>query len=168
MIEKKICLLGDFAVGKTSLVRRFVHGTFSEKYLTTVGVKIDRKNITVGGDAVSLIVWDLAGDDGFCRVAKSYLRGAAGGLLVVDGTRRSTLARAIAIRRTLHEVVGEVPVHVLLNKVDIEASWEIGISDLEPLASTVPPVKTSALSGDGVENAFQVLAGAILERDGAR
>ncbi|MFN6951418.1 MAG: Rab family GTPase, partial [Albidovulum sp.] len=86
MIQKKICLLGAFAVGKTSLVARFVRSTFSDKYLTTVGVKIDRKDLDLPGTPVTLMLWDLAGEDEFNTVQMSYLRGSAGLLIVADGT----------------------------------------------------------------------------------
>ncbi len=78
MIQKKICMLGGYAVGKTSLVQRFVKGIFSEKYLTTVGVKIDKKVVQVGGREVSLILWDLHGEDDFQQVQMSYMRGGFG------------------------------------------------------------------------------------------
>ena len=82
MTSKKICMLGSFAVGKTSLVSQFVSSIFSDKYLSTVGVKVDRKSVSVKGQDVTLMLWDLYGEDGFQRVQKSYLRGASGYLLV--------------------------------------------------------------------------------------
>ncbi len=89
-IQKKVCLLGDFAVGKTSLVRRFVEGRFDDKYLSTIGVKISRKTLARPYGALHLIVWDLAGGEEF-GAESSYLRGAAGALIVGDLTRRETL-----------------------------------------------------------------------------
>jgi len=100
ILQKKVCLLGDFGVGKTSLVRRVVKNEFSEKYLTTVGVKMDTKLITVNDElAVKLIIWDIAGEGCLKKVAQTYLRGAAGFLLVVDGTRSSTLDCAINMKK---------------------------------------------------------------------
>ena len=95
MIQKKICMLGTFAVGKTSLVARYVHSMFSEDYQTTVGVKIDRKLVDLDDQQLTLMLWDLHGDDEFQRMRVSYLRGAAGYLLVCDGTRRSTFDHAL-------------------------------------------------------------------------
>src|SRR6187455_2295151 len=94
MIHKKICMLGGFAVGKTSLVAQYVTSLFSDKYLSTVGVKIDKKQIAVDGRDVTLMLWDVAGQDDFQSVQESQLRGMAGYLLVVDGTRRATLETA--------------------------------------------------------------------------
>ena len=81
MIQKKVCLLGGFAVGKTSLVSRFVTSIFSEKYLTTVGVKVDKKLVSVNGQDVTLMLWDIYGEDEFQTVQPSYLRGASGYLV---------------------------------------------------------------------------------------
>src|SRR5262249_60783243 len=91
MLQKKICMLGGFSVGKTSLVKRYVESVFSEAYLTTVGVKIDKKIVDLGERAVNLILWDVAGEDDVSTVKMSYLRGSAGYVLVADGTRPSTL-----------------------------------------------------------------------------
>ena len=85
MIQKKICMLGAYAVGKTSLVGRFVRSMFSEKYQTTVGVKIDQKTVNVGDQQVNMMLWDLHGEDEAQKVRLSYLRGASGYILVVDG-----------------------------------------------------------------------------------
>jgi len=111
MIQKKICLLGGFGVGKTSLVSRFVHSIFSDKYLTTVGVKIEKKSLVLNEQELDLVIWDLYGEDDFQKVRMSYLRGASGYLLVADGTRRTTLDTAMslheaAVRTILHESPG--------------------------------------------------------------
>ena len=91
MLQKKVCLLGGFGVGKTSLVRRYVQSIFSDTYLTTVGVKIEKKMVNVGAAEVALILWDIAGEDDITGIRTSYLRGAAGYFLVVDVTRGETL-----------------------------------------------------------------------------
>ena len=77
-LQKKLCMLGGFAVGKTSLVKRFVHSVFSDTYLTTVGVKIDKKTVELAGKTVNLILWDLSGEDDLASLRMTYLRGAAG------------------------------------------------------------------------------------------
>ena len=78
MIQKKVCLIGSFATGKTSLVSRFVKSIFSEKYLTTVGVKVDKKDIDLGGQLARLILWDLHGEDELQALRTSDLRGSSG------------------------------------------------------------------------------------------
>ncbi|MGH8605890.1 MAG: Rab family GTPase, partial [Gammaproteobacteria bacterium] len=94
MLQKKICMLGFFGVGKTSLVRRYVSSVYSDTYLTTVGVKIDKKTVTVREQTLNLLLWDIAGADDISALRTSYLRGAAGYLLVADGTRPETLESA--------------------------------------------------------------------------
>jgi GTPase SAR1 family protein len=90
-LQKKVCMLGGFSVGKTSLVKRYVDSVFSETYLTTVGVKIDKKTVDLSDRIVNLILWDLAGEDDIASLRMSYLRGTAGYVLVADGTRPSTI-----------------------------------------------------------------------------
>ena len=99
MIQKKICMLGGFGVGKTSLVSRFVTSIFSDTYLPTIGVKIDKKSIGVDAHEMTLMLWDIYGQDEFQTVRDSYLRGASGYLLVADGTRHATLETAAALQQ---------------------------------------------------------------------
>lgn len=159
MIQKKICMLGGFSVGKTSLVARFVHSIFSDKYLTTVGVKIDKKSVTVGSRDVNLMLWDIYGEDDFQKLRMSYLRGSSGYLLVVDGTRRSTLDMACAVHKSAEATLGAVPFFLLLNKADLAPSWEVTQSDIALLQEKGWSVlQTSAKTGAGVEEAFLTLA----------
>jgi small GTP-binding protein len=164
MIKKKICMLGAFAVGKTSLVQRYVHSLFSDKYHTTVGVKIDKRTVSVRGTAMDLILWDIYGEDDFQEVRPSYLRGAAGCLLVVDGTRRYTLDTAQTLLKRIHETVGDIPVIVVFNKSDLMGAWEIEAAHMESiLTQGVIGIQTSAKDGSGVESAFITLAEMMLE-----
>ena len=172
MIRRKVCLLGSFAVGKTSLVRRFLHGIFDDRYLTTIGVRIDKKLVSLPPDGptgvdgpgrpareVTLVVWDIHGEDDFQKVRASHLRGAAGLIFVVDGTRRGTLDTALELEQRVRAEIGDVPSLLLLNKSDLRDAWEL--EPAEVLARSEgrwDPVVTSALTGDGVEAAFQRLA----------
>ena len=163
MIQKKICLVGSFAVGKSSLIVRYVRSIFSEKYHTTIGVKVDRKTITTGGRDLTLMIWDLAGDDRFGKVELSYLRGASGYLLVADGTRRSTLDTAVVLQQRVREQAGEIPFIFLVNKADLAAEWEISKADLEALTARGWRIlRTSAKTGEGVEDAFAQVAEVML------
>lgn len=157
MIQKKICMIGDFSVGKTSLVARFVRQTFSDKYLTTVGVKIDTKQVKISdGREVKFILWDIAGTDALSVTTVSYLRGAAGYLLVVDGTRRPTWDSAVNLQKAVTEQLGEKPFILLLNKADLKEQWEVEQSLVEARGWKV--LLTSAKTGEGVEEAFLKLA----------
>ncbi|CAN5444830.1 MAG: Rab family GTPase [Pyrinomonadaceae bacterium] len=164
MIQKKICMLGTFAVGKTSLVRRFVESIYSDKYHTTVGVKIDKKTVNVGDEEVMLLLWDIQGEEKAQDLRKSYLRGAAGYLLVADGTRRDTLYTALTLQTRAQETVGVVPFILLINKSDLADEWQLEDRELDALtARGWQVIKTSAKSGASVEEAFLSLARKMLE-----
>ncbi len=165
MIQKKICMLGSFGVGKTSLVARFVHGIFSSKYLSTVGVKIDKREMKVGDKDILLTLWDLAGEDSRSQVQTSYLRGAAGYFLVVDGTWSESLVTAKSIHQRAVATVGEIPFRLIVNKKDLWDTWQITAPDLENLAAEGWKIKlTSAKTGDGVEEMFTDLTEEILQK----
>jgi len=165
MIQKKICMLGSFGVGKTSLVARFVQGIFSAKYLSTVGVKIDKKSLKVGNEDVLLLLWDLAGEDSRSQAQTSYLRGAAGYFLVCDGTWVESLLTAKSIHKRAIETVGEIPFMLVVNKSDLWNKWEITAPELEKLVAEGWKVQvTSAKTGDGVEEMFMKLTQEVLHK----
>ncbi|MGB2628966.1 MAG: Rab family GTPase [Candidatus Acidiferrum sp.] len=163
MIQKKICMLGSFAVGKTSLVRRYVQSIYDTVYQTTVGVKVDKKVLKVGDIDLTLMLWDLYGEDEFQKMKWTYLRGSSGYLLVADGTRRSTLEKAMALEQKVREEVGEIPFILVINKCDLVEEW-----DLDPLLESHLNAKkwtvlhSSAKTGENVEEAFLALARKIL------
>ena len=168
MIQKKICMVGAFGVGKTSLVARFVFSIFSEKYQTTLGVKIDKKQLTVDGQEMTLMLWDLAGEDGITQVKPAYLRGAAGYILVADGCRAATLDAARDLQRRAAEAAGAVPYVLVVNKGDLREQWEVKEASLEELRAQGWQLRfTSAKTGDGVEELFLDLAAAMLKVDHA-
>jgi small GTP-binding protein len=164
VVQKKICMIGDFSVGKTSLVARFVRQTFSEKYLTTVGVKIDTKLVKLADERdVKLVLWDIAGNDALTTATSSYLRGSAGFLLVLDGTRRPTWNSALTLREAVIKQLGEKPFIMLLNKADLEEQWEIDQQLIDEKAQQGWTLfKTSAKTGMNVEEAFAELATQML------
>jgi small GTP-binding protein len=156
-------MLGAFAVGKTSLVAQFVRSMFSEKYQTTVGVKIDKKSLKVGADDVNMMLWDLHGEDEFQKIRLSYLRGTSGYLLVADGTRAETLDLAIGIQQTVQQEVGDMPFILVLNKSDLVTQWALEQNTLDNLtAKRWEIIKSSAKTGEGVEEAFLSLAQRML------
>lgn len=164
MIQKKICMVGVFATGKTSLVQQFVYSKFSEKYHSTVGVKIDRREVLLDDATVNLVLWDLAGQDKFQGVVASYLRGSSGIFFVVDGTRRETLDDLAGLRELVRSTVGEIPAVFAFNKVDLVSQWQVGDGDIAALAAQGCHVlRTSARTGEGVEAAFIWLASRTLK-----
>lgn len=163
MIKKKICMLGIFAVGKTSLVQRFVKSIFSEKYLTTVGVKIDKKTLDLDGKIVDLMLWDIHGEDEFQKLQMSYLRGTSGYLLVADGTRKASLEGALLLKERVDQALGKIPFLLLVNKSDLIDKWELDQGLLDKLNEDWTVLKTSAKAGEGVEEAFRTIAKKTME-----
>lgn len=163
-VKKKVCMLGTLSVGKTSLVRRFVHSQFSERYKTTVGVKIDTRQVSIDDTLLNFVLWDMEGTDCFQALRQSHLRGAAGYFLVVDGTRANSLDYALAIRDQVRQVLPDVPGQIVINKSDLHEQWCLDQTLLENLANEdLPPIRTSALTGDNVQAMFDVLARRMLE-----
>jgi small GTP-binding protein len=165
MLQKKICMLGSFAVGKTSLVRRFVHSIYSPEYFTTVGAKVDNKDVEVSGKKMTMVLWDLYGEDDFQKIRWSHFNGAFGYLLVADGTRRATLDKAIELEQKARDAVGVLPFIFVINKSDLADEWEI---DSEAQAAQAAKgwktLHTSAKTGAGVEESFLALAQAMLDK----
>lgn len=150
-------MVGDFSVGKTSLTQRFVNNVFSDKYLTTIGVKIDS---SIVGDT-KLIVWDVAGRDSLSPINANYLVGAAGIILVCDGSRPSTVTALLSLWQTVVDRIGEVPVVVALNKYDDE-QWQVSDEQIDELTEREWQFfRTSAKTGKNVERVFHELLAKI-------
>lgn len=158
MIQRKICMLGSFSVGKTSLIRRFVSSMFDDTYLTTVGVKIDKKTVELDDRSLMLMIWDLAGEDDYNVLKTSYLRGAHGYLLVVDSTRPKTLEVAFDVHDKVRATVGDVPCIMALNKTDLVDEFALDPTALAEAEATFQILKTSAKTGNNVEALFSELA----------
>lgn len=165
MISRKICLLGAFSVGKSSLMRRFVHEVFDDKYITTLGVKIETKLVTLDDKEVKLIVWDMEGADpgeqGEELVTprmRAYLQGVHGVLLVADGTRALTVEVATQLRDWMQSEFPGVPLTLLLNKCDLLDEWQVSEEQQSALSESLHCFTTSALSGENVESTFEYLA----------
>jgi len=165
-VQSKVCLLGDFGVGKTSLVCRFVEGRFEDKYLSTIGVKVSRKIIDRSDHQLNLLIWDLAGGESFERYEASYLRGVAGALVVCDLTRRDTLKSIHHYADQLRQTNPSTALVFVANKVDLADEVEIRPEDLRSISDKlkVPYLLTSARTGEQVEAAFTILADLIEAR----
>ena len=163
MIQKKVCMVGMYGTGKTSLVQRFVHSLFSAKYHSTVGVKIDRKTVDVSGTTVNLLLWDVEGRTAEQDIPASYLRGAHAVFYVADGTRRDTFDQLFDLREHARSAAGDVPSIVALNKVDLKEQWLLTPADTAKLITAgFHVLTTSAKSGEGVEAAFLQIATSTL------
>jgi small GTP-binding protein len=163
MIQKKICMVGVYGTGKTSLVQRYVHSIFSAKYHSTVGVKIDRKQVELGQTTVNLLLWDIEGRTNEQDIPASYLRGAHAMFFVADGTRRETVDQLYDLRDLARNAAGDVPSIVALNKTDLQDQWVVGSSETSKLiTSGFHVMRTSAKTGEGVEDSFRWLAAATV------
>ncbi|MEW5937579.1 MAG: Rab family GTPase [Candidatus Thermoplasmatota archaeon] len=155
---RKVVMLGDPAVGKTSLVRRFVSNMFDDRYLGTIGAKPSKKVVQIGEDRITLVIWDIAGVSSR-SVHPSYYAGAKGALIVSDLTRRATMESIEWWRSNLSKSEGSVPFIVLANKSDLP-DWEFDIGEIE--SPYIDPMRTSAKTGEHVEKTFHDLAEMII------
>lgn len=160
MLRKKICMLGGAGVGKTSLTRRYVDAMFSDDYLSTVGVKIDHKQIEVDGTALGLVIWDVQGQDESRSIRQSFLKGAAGYGLVVDLSRPESFDVAIEVRDTVRIFLGDLPYVLTLNKSDLASADQFDVPELADEAAAT--VVTSAKHDTGVVELFDELGRALI------
>ena len=176
VIKRNIVLIGDASVGKTSLVRRFVTDDFSDKYITTIGLKVTKKEIDIGLDDdktnMILMIWDIIGQKGYKQTQSLSFKGVNGALLVADLTRKDTLDSLLEYWIPLVvKAVGPVPLIFLGNKADLKDEAEFGLKEIEAVAkksqkfgSTNECFLTSAKTGDNVEDAFIRMAEFTKER----
>ena len=169
-LSRKISLLGDFAVGKTSTVARSVRNTFSEAYLTSVGVKVDTKTLSdAEGRDLRLVLWDIAGANSLDQMRANYIGGSQGLLLIADGTRAGTVDTVLKLRDQAVRLLGrELPAVLILNKCDLVGEWEVPPERLRELAQQLPVFSASARTGQGVEEAFDALALAVAAASGPK
>lgn len=167
-------MVGATAAGKTSLVRQFTYGVYSEQYETTIGVNIKEKDVAANGRPVKLIIWDLEGyDDHLQKYTKEsldadgYITGSHGYVLVVDGTRPDTLNVARSRKQEAQRILGDaVPFVAMLNKCDLEEKWALNSGMWDELSQEGWTVyETSAKTGKNVVEAFQSLVRKMLEID---
>lgn len=164
----KVCLIGDFAVGKTSLIRRFTESRFSETYLSTIGIRVSRKTLqTPDSSSLTLLIWDTAGSEPFTTVVRSYYRGSRGAALVCDVTRPETLASLLRYADEFHAVNPDVPLIVMANKIDLRSERAVSEAQLDEIAAALDAQLffTSARTGEGVEEAFLALGQAIIGKE---
>ena len=176
-IKTKVCLVGEAAVGKTSLIRRFVQDEFDDRYITTLGAKVSKREMAFdvpGGKPqiqMDVTIWDIMGEKGFRDLLKeAFFSGAKGVLAVCDLTRYSTLKELDDWVRSVFRVVGEIPVVYAINKVDLRDEVMIlyGEKEIEQAARSfeAPFLYTSAKTGENVDFLFRRLGSMVLQREG--
>ncbi len=161
MISKKVILTGSFGVGKTSLFNQFIYSRFSDKYLTTIGVKVNKKTIEVNGREISLLVWDIAGEVSQDKVPTSYFLGASGIIYVFDLTRPSTYKNLEEDINYLKDMVKGGIIKVVGNKEDLVTEEQL--EEVKKEISMPWDITTSAKTGKNVESLFQQLGAELLD-----
>ena len=179
-VMKKICMLGDPAVGKTSLLGRFVFSMFDDKYIETIGAKVTKRTMAIERKStrqrfrLKLMIWDIAGQKTLDFIKPTYYRDAEGALVIADCTRRETLDNVLRWGQSIREVCGPIPIVVLVNKSDLREHAQFTTEDAVEIAGRLdaPSFMTSAKSGENVENAFSSLGRRLirdtLKRDEAK
>jgi small GTP-binding protein len=160
VIQKKICLLGEFSVGKTSLIRRFVEERFDETYLSTIGVHMSRKRLDRKEHFLDFFIWDLAGGENFQVVGPNYLRGAAGAIIVCDLTRKETLAALSYYAGQIRSLNPDAALVFAANKADLVLERVVAHDELQEAITSFSNsyLLTSAKTGQNVDLAFATLA----------
>ena len=156
MISKKVILTGSFGVGKTSLFNRFIYQQFSDKYMTTIGVKVNKKDISVEDEEVSMLLWDIAGEISQDKVPASYFLGASGIVYVVDLSRPSTFDNMVTDVQFLVDLLPDASIVIVANKLDL-----VSADQLEEIKQNIKQkwdFATSAKTGENVEDMFVELA----------
>lgn len=169
---KKICLLGDPGVGKTSLIRRYVLDQFDDSYLSTMGAKVTKKVIEMEHNdpdikvRMNLMIWDVAGQKEYFQFHEMYLKGMEGVLLVCDVTRRATADSMKRWVSTVSKSAGNVPIIFLVNKIDLMDSADFDVDELEREAvhMGIPLYRTSAKTGENVQKVFPKMGEMLLRR----
>ncbi len=168
-IQKKICLLGDMAVGKTSLIRRFIHNVFTEQYTVTIGVNVSRKTVVVttpqGIVTMTMILWDLSSSESFSVMRESYLRGASGALLVGDLTRPGSFDFLTHYANQMRMINPESKLILAANKIDLLPNQTDihRYADQFAVKLNAKCYYTSAKTGTAVEEVFRELGRNLAE-----
>jgi small GTP-binding protein len=160
---RKVCLLGDGGVGKTSLVRRYVEDAFSDNYIISFGTKVSKKVINLAEVELTLMIWDILGQKGDDTLHAAYYRGANGALLVGDQTRPETMKHLVKWSEDFLNVSPNAKIVAAANKSDLESV--IQANELHELALALGTefMHTSAKTGDGIEELFLTLGKSIME-----
>jgi small GTP-binding protein len=170
-LVKKVCLIGEPGVGKTSLIRRFVLDLFDDHYVTTIGAKVTKKELQVdlpGHDLranLGMMIWDVSGQKDYKIFHEIYLNGMEGALVVADLSRQNTFTSLKAVLSMAERTGTDVPMAFLLNKADLAEPSPADLKDVRTLAAqnAIPVLATSAKTGLNVELAFMKLGGLLVE-----
>ncbi|PWG05113.1 Rab family GTPase [Polaribacter aquimarinus] len=161
MIAKKVLLVGNFGVGKTSLIRRFVLNEFSEDYISTIGVRVSKKVVEYQNETIKLMIWDVAGTSGNEKIPKAYFLGAHGAMFVFDLSREETFLTIDKNLQMVKDLSGIENITIVGNKKDLLTDEEV--QNVVKKVSVDIDLITSAKEGDNVEDAFMQLTAQTLK-----
>ncbi|RCS26799.1 GTP-binding protein [Polaribacter sp. WD7] len=161
MIAKKVLLVGNFGVGKTSLIRRFVLNEFSEDYISTIGVRVSKKVVSYQNETIKLMIWDVAGTNGDEKIPKAYFLGAHAAMFVFDLSREETYLTIDKNLKMVRDLSGLKDITIVGNKKDLLSATEI--DNVIQKVSVDIDLITSAKEGDYVEDAFMKLTAQALK-----
>lgn len=169
MVSRKLMLLGEMGVGKTSLAKRLVFDAFDRSYKPTIGVDIYRFTVPIplapdNSQPVELIIWDTDGDFGDSIFRHVYMQGASAALIVADATRKPTQESAARLAEGFADAMPGRPSAIVINKIDLLTSGTPPELPGALAASGVDIVRTSALNGENVAATFTSIAAAIMRR----
>lgn len=166
-MTKKICMLGDFAVGKTSMIRRFIHDEFDDRYITTLGTKISKKDLQIQNIDLTFQIWDIIGNVKYNKIQAQYYKGSDGAFIIFDVTRWDTFENVANWADMFLKVSPKAKLIMIANKVDLEPTFDFE-ENMTGLAEMYGAncYTTSAKTGANVEEAFRTLAGRVLSHKG--
>ncbi|WP_218599420.1 Rab family GTPase [Polaribacter sp. NJDZ03] len=161
MIAKKVLLVGNFGVGKTSLIRRFVLNEFSEDYISTIGVRVSKKIVEYKNETIKLMIWDVAGTNGNEKIPKAYFLGSNAAMFVFDVSREETYLTIDENLNMVKELSGLQNITVIGNKKDLLTAEELE-SVIQKISVNIDLI-TSAKEDENVEDAFMKLTSLALK-----
>lgn len=166
----KICLLGDGAVGKTSLVYRFIENRFSTDFKSTLGVNLLKRKVSLGDDNVSVQIWDLGGQEAYKKLRKLYLEGSQGGLVVFDVTNRKSFDNLDDWVSSFKQSQPNAPMVLIGNKIDLKDQCKVTEEEAKGYAAknNMIYMNTSAKTGERVEDAFKAIIRNVIDSNNSK
>ncbi len=163
--------MGDYGVGKSTSIHRFVENKFRADYVPTLGVQVTKKTIEISGDTVDLLIWDLAGQDRYATVRQRFYSNTEGILMLYDLTRMSSLQNIKKWHIEVFKFIKQIPIILIGNKMDLIEKKEVKNDDVkrfleENNINVTFKMKTSAKDGVNTEKAFIFLARILMKKNG--